>query len=111
MAFASRPDASVGPLFASLLALILLVLSCDARAAAAGAPVEERPLPPLLTPPGAISEPGEGEGAAPDPLVSDAEPATGTQPPAARAGGASFRQPTFATASAPAATKIGRAHV
>ncbi|MEE4300521.1 MAG: tol-pal system protein YbgF [Pseudomonadales bacterium] len=93
----------MGPLFASLFALTLLALSCDVRASQAGAPVEERPLPPLLTPPGAIREPGPGEAAAPDPLVSDVA--------APEAGTAAFRQPTFVTPSRGSAAPIQRGEV
>lgn len=97
----------MGPLFASLFALTLLALSCDARAAQAGAPVEERPLPPLLTPPGAIREPGPGEAAAPDPLISDrAMPEAGAQPDEA-----GFRQPTFVTPARSAAAPVPRGAV
>lgn len=101
----------MGPLFASVLALLLLVLSCDAAAAQAGAPVEERPLPPLLTPPGAISEPGPNEAAAADPLVSDMAPADGAEARSARPDGTTFRQPTFASSASAASTPTPRGDV
>lgn len=101
----------MGPLFASVLALLLLVLSCDAGAAQAGAPVEERPLPPLLTPPGAISEPGPNEAAAPDPLVSEMEQAGGAEARSARPEDPAFRQPTFASSTGAARTPTPRGDV
>ena len=90
----TRPQSLLSPLAASAAALLLLVLSCEASGMEqGGAPVEERDLPPLLTPPGALVEPGDGEAAAPDPLVSELESADNV--PAAAPGDASFRQPTF----------------
>lgn len=96
----SRPDACLSPLAASGAALLLLALSCEASGMeSSGAPVEERALPPLLTPPGAIVEPRDGEGVAPDPLVSDFE--GGTAVPSAAPGDASYRQPTFTRTATP----------
>ena len=105
----ARPDSFASPLLASALALVLLAFACEAQGAQA--PVEERPLPPLLTPPGALADPAPGESPADDPLVSDFEEPADTPPGAARPGETTFRQPTFASPRAAAAAPAVRGDV